>query len=552
MRGLDGPLPRGAGSQSNTGVATTGRRNSAGGARTLRSRLGMTRHWALLAAMALAAITTAVGSASAASTGSPSQPVVDPIPPQPSTPAGTSPRSEASSVGWTRLASPPFTPDGMWLLTDGTVLFHEYATTHFWRLAPSSGGSYTSGTWSEAASLPGGDYAPLYFASAVLPDGRFIVSGGEYQLGSNGWELSWGNQTAIYDPVANTWAAVAPPAGWTNIGDAPSAVLPDGNFMLGSCCGSQQAILDLTTLDWTTTGAGKADSNNEEGWTLLPNGDLLTVDGADAPNTELYNPNTGTWSSAGATPVKLNAGDIGPDVYSPKGWVLAVGGDGNTALYKVKSGVWSAGPSFPEIGGQPYRTEDGPAAVLSDGNVLTEAGSSGSNPSHFWIFDGRALSQIEDPPNAPGTAPYYSRMLVLPTGQVLYTGSGNEAFVYTDNAGSPARWRPRITAVGKTLVAGTTNELSGAQIAGLTQGAAYGDDFQDITNYPLVRITDKATHDVVYCRTTGLTSSSIAPKVKAAVNFAVPSSIETGPSSLEVVANGIASKPRAVTITTER
>src|SRR5439155_122644 len=160
-----------------------------------------------------------------------------------------------------------------------------------------------------------------------------------------------------------------------------------------------------------------------------------------------------------------------PNVYSPKGWVLAVGGDGNTALYKVKSGVWSAGPSFPEIGGQPYRTEDGPAAVLSDGNVLTEAGASGNNPSHFWIFDGRTLNRIEDPLNAPGTAPYYSRMLVLPTGQVLYTGGGNEAFVYTDDTGSPARWRPRTTAVGKTLAAGSTNELSGVQIAGLSQGA---------------------------------------------------------------------------------
>jgi hypothetical protein len=34
-------------------------------------------------------------------------------------------------------------------------------------------------TWSQIASLPSG-YIPSFFASAVLPDGRVIVEGGEY------------------------------------------------------------------------------------------------------------------------------------------------------------------------------------------------------------------------------------------------------------------------------------------------------------------------------------------------------------------------------------
>jgi hypothetical protein len=511
----------------------------------------MARRCALAAGIGLATTLTAVGAASAASTQS--GPVGDPIPPQFSTPPSASLPANTTGSGWTALANPRFSPDGMWLLTDGSVLFHEYATTHFWRLTPSSTGSYSEGTWSEVASLPAGDKPPLYFASAVLPDGRFIVSGAEYELTSSGWQLTWGTQTAIYDPLANKWTAVKPPAGWANIGDAPSAVLPNGSFMVGSCCGAstrQQAILNATTLEWSITGTGKADSNDEEGWTLLPNGDLLTTDGGDDPQeTELYNPSTGDWSSAGKTPEELNGGDIGPNILSPKGWVFADGGSGVTAVYNLSTGTWAKGPSFPELGGDQYKTEDGPAAILPDGDVLAEAGALGDTPSHFWIFDGKTLSQVEDPPNASVTAPYYSRMLDLPTGQVLYTGGNSTLALYTGKGRAPASWRPRITTVGTTLAAGSTNELSGTQIAGLTQGSEYGDDFQDATNYPLVRITNKVTKHVVYCRTTGLTSSSIAPEAGASVNLTVPSSIETGKSSLEVVANGIASKPSKVTIT---
>ena len=47
-------------------------------------------------------------------------------------------------------------------------------------------GNYANGTWSQLASLPvinGTQYAPLYFASAVLPDGRVLIMGGEFNGG---------------------------------------------------------------------------------------------------------------------------------------------------------------------------------------------------------------------------------------------------------------------------------------------------------------------------------------------------------------------------------
>ena len=85
----------------------------------------------------------------------------------------------------------------------------------------------------------------------------------------------WG---AIYDPLANTWTPAAPPAGWMTIGDAQSVVLANGAYMQANCCTTQAALLDPHTLTWTPTGSGKFNDNNEEGWNLLPNGEVLTVD----------------------------------------------------------------------------------------------------------------------------------------------------------------------------------------------------------------------------------------------------------------------------------
>jgi hypothetical protein len=83
---------------------------------------------------------------------------------------------------------------------------------------------------------------------------------------------------------------------------------------------------------------------------------------------------------------------------------------------------------------------------------------------------------------------------------------------------------------------------------GLSQANAYGDDYQSATNYPLVRITITSTGHVFYCRTHGHSSMAVASPAKVLTKFDVPSGIDTGAGELEVVANGIASTPVAVTV----
>src|SRR5262249_3857143 len=172
------------------------------------------------------------------------------------------------------------------LLTDGAVLVHDACGSNWYKLTPDSTGSYLNGTWSSVASLPvirGVPYPPLYSASAVLPDGRVIINGGEYNndpaTGSCGnFNIPRVNLGAIYDPVANSWTSVSGP-GWTHIGDAAAVVLPNGTYMLGGCCNnpSVDALFNPATLGWMSTGAPSS-YQNEQGYTLLPNGNVLTID----------------------------------------------------------------------------------------------------------------------------------------------------------------------------------------------------------------------------------------------------------------------------------
>src|SRR5512132_1067087 len=210
--------------------------------------------------------------------------------------------------------------------------------------------------------------------------------------------------------------------------------------MQANCCTEQAALLNPTTLTWTATGSGKLTVHDEEGWTLLPNRRVLTVDAyvfqydARGKNSEIYNPNTGSWSSAGSTIVQLwdsaamcggknhASFEVGPGVLRPDGTVFYTGanrcGAGHTAIYNSNSGVWTAGPDFPDT----LDIADGPAALEPNGKVLMMASPFiFSYPSTFLEFDGENLTTIPPAPNASNDSSFYGNMLVLPTGQILFT-----------------------------------------------------------------------------------------------------------------------------------
>ena len=99
-----------------------------------------------------------------------------------------------------------------------------------------------------------------------------------------------------------------------------------------------------------------------------------------------------------------------------------------------------------------------------------------------------------------------------------------------------------------SLTRGKTFRLSGFNLNGLSQGAAYGDDAQAATNYPLVRITNRATGHVFYARTHDHSTMAVAYAGVASTQYDVPSGMETGLGDLVIVTNGIASAPIAVNV----
>jgi len=462
----------------------------------------------------------------------------------------------AQAQTWTNLThQPTFTTDSALMLTDGTVMMHAYNSNNWWRLTPDNTGSYINGTWTQLASMTS-NYKPLYFASAVLSDGNVIVEGGEY----NNLSQDETNMGAFYDSATNAWTVVNPPSGWTEIGDSPGIVLPNGTFMLGQNESRNSALLNESALTWTTTGSGKSDNYSEEGWTMLPDTTILTVDTQDNLHAEKYVFQSGKWISAGSTIVQLQdpgSEEIGPEILLPNGTAIVFGanasGAGRTSIYtpppnRGQPGSWAAGPSMPGTNDM----ADAPASILPDGNVLCDMSPGIFNsPASFYEYDGTGFVSVPSPTH-DGTTSYEGRMLALPTGQVLFSvadGSTKDVAVYQPSGTANPAWAPTITSVPTTLTHGNTYVVKGTQFNGVSMGAAYGDDAQMNSAYPLVRITNAGTGHVFYAKTHNHSTMAVATGTKRTfTHFDVPSGIETGASTIEVVTNGIASGPVSVTV----
>jgi hypothetical protein len=449
-------------------------------------------------------------------------------------------------------------PDTAVQMTDGTILMHDGCTVNWFRLTPDNTGSYRNGTWSSVAAMPSG-YSPLYFASQVLPDGKLIVNGGEYINCSP----VWSNKGAIYDPLANTWTNVTPPSGWSTIGDAQSVVRSDGLYMVADCCTTKEAYATIsgTTVTWHTTGSGKADRNDEEGWTQLPDQTILTVDATIGHNqnspVELYSEATGAWTPGTTMPVVcVDAGssEIGPAPLLPNGLMLQTCGTAHTAIYNPVASSWAVGPDMPNIGGVLDST-DGPAVVLPNGNVLVQVSPGLFNaPSHFVEIEvtsptAATIKQVNEPASAASQASYEGRLMMLPTGEALWSSDVGDVQIYTPKGKPASNAIPKIKKVKASLSVGSSNnKITGFGFNGLSYGGYYGDDAQMSTNYPLVRFTNVSSGHVCYARTHDHATMGISDGTLTSTKFDIPNSCETGASNVQVVVNGIASKAKAVTL----
>ena len=455
---------------------------------------------------------------------------------------------------WAPLTNqPPFQANTMLLLTDGSVFCNGYQSRQCWKLVPDVDGSYVNGTWVRLADML---TTRLFYASAVLPDGRLFFAGGEYS--TSGSETT---DCEIYDPIWNTWKSITPPAGWTSVGDAPCCMLTDGRVLLGNIDSTQTSIFDPAT-DTFSAGPNKADASSEETWTLLPDGTVLVAECSNHPQAEKYLPGTNTWVSAGTVPadlVQASSIEIGPALVLPDGKVFWAGATGNTDIYMPPAtpsaaGSWVQGPTFPnDASGNPHQAKDTPGVLLPNGRVLVAVGpgSDGFNAgATFFEYDPLAntLTQVPTPANAGGYA-YDMRMLIVPTGQVLASASNNNVQVYTPDGEPEEDWRPVITSVPAVLRNKQTYQLMGKQLNGISQACSYGDDATMATNYPIVRLRSDVDGKDYYCRTFDHSTMAIATgNAIVSTHFKVPFNVPRGGADLVVIVNGIASEPKDVHI----
>jgi hypothetical protein len=504
--------------------------------------------------------------------------------------AAVEPLQAAAQSGTWSVMTAPFRAQTPLLLTDGSVFVHEFASLNWWRLQPDATGDYVHGTWTKMAPLPAdANYNPLYYCSAVLPDGRVVIMGGEYNLENGTYVVRELNTGAIYSPFTNTWASLPGPSGWTRIGDMMCTVMPStGRLLLARQSSTQLATLDPVTLTWSPfipAGKTPGDSNSEEGWTLLPDGTLMVVNANSGMASQRFIPNgtgTGQWIDAGAIPVPLrdsSSHETGAQVLMHNGKVFAAGADRNTGSNAVFTpppfavppatdrGSWEAAPPFPR---KPYAVAppstnctgtapdllcqldqaDGPGVLMPNGRVLVAAAPGVFQPdTYFFEYDPNTntLPEVARPANARGKIQFQYHMLLLPSGQVFAPDGSTSIQVYTGSGAPDRAWAPAITALPRSLKPGGTYSLSGTQLNGLSEAVSYGDDYAAATNYPIVRITNRATGHVFWARTHDRDTTAIATgSTIITTQLDIAAELELGTSDVAVIANGIASDPVAV------
>ena len=130
------------------------------------------------------------------------------------------------------------------------------------------------------------------------------------------------------------------------------------------------------------------------------------------------------------------------------------------------------------------------------------------------------------------------------------TNSENTSFrpesIYTPDGTPLAAGQPVISSI--TENADGSYHLTGTGLNGITEGAAYGDDEQMDSNYPLVRMTNSVTGNVYYARTYNWNSTSVQTGSRViTTEFVLPQNLPAGTYSLLAEANGNPSASRSFT-----
>ena len=278
---------------------------------------------------------------------------------------------------------------------------------------------YTN-TWRRTGSLLSASRARS--AATALPSGKVLVTGGFTPSGGN--YLS--TFAEVYDPATETWSPTGPMVG--DHADHTNVVLDSGKVLLvggelrmgrGGPVGPSTELYAPDTNTWSTPG-GSFMTRSFVSATVLYSGQVLatggslwlTDSGRSSAEANLYDPATNSWSFAGLL-TQARKGHASVRLYS--GRVLIVGGTdgGDTAeLFNPYSGFSLAAP-VPFTPGNSVT-----ATMLYSGEVLVTDGAGQAalydEGSNTW----RSASNLNVARGAP-------KATLLHTGEVLFVGGAS-------------------------------------------------------------------------------------------------------------------------------
>jgi hypothetical protein len=236
--------------------------------------------------------------------------------------------------------------------------------------------------------------------------------------------------------------------------------------------------------------------------TLLLNGKVLVVGGGNS-STQIYDPATNTWSSAGGS---------GQRTYHtatrlPNGKVLIAGGSDNSGkttntalLYDPATG------SYTDTGSMTASRDFHTATLLLNGKVLIAGGRTGNGSSYTYLSSAELYDSATGVFTAVGSSMSSARFAhsaVLVNGRVLIAGGANSTALTTANwydptagtfsvTGSLTTARQYFTA---TLLGNTVVEAGGLNTSGRLLSAEWyqGSVFQSIGNMKAPRAAHTAT-----------------------------------------------------------
>ncbi|MDR3673286.1 MAG: kelch repeat-containing protein [Holophaga sp.] len=316
------------------------------------------------------------------------------------------------------------------LLADGKLLLVGGMSKAEIALASCQRYDQATATWSTVGSL-----ATARFGGSVtlLPSGKVLVEGG---FDRNSAIIA---SSELYDPATGTWSATS---SMVSARAAHTATLLNNGLVLvtGGSDGSGHSfagaeLYDPATGTWSATGS-LATGRSSHTATLLNNGKVLVTGGDNnvidpmqftsaLASCELYDPDTGTWTTVNALKVEHM---FHTATLLKNGQVLVVGGLSNSdltsdvELYNPATGTWSTTDSLA------LTRREHTATLLSTGMVLVAGG-------HKWNgTPDQAIASVELYDPAAGTWSIPSGLLgsrcwhtatLLSDGRVVVVGGPN-------------------------------------------------------------------------------------------------------------------------------